>query len=189
MVYLRRLSVVASLLAFCSCFALRANASTFTTSGTFAADNSTFEYNFTDSGAAIFTAATNSYGSGFVPVLTLYNDSTGLEIDNSGSGLGDASLSDILNPGTYDLFLTEFPNVAVNNLADGFLFSADPSATGDLCGVSGGMFYDVTTCNADPSASYALTASTAPTPEPATWLLVLPPAAYMLFSQRRRRSA
>ena len=189
MVYARRLSVVASLFAFCSCFALRANASTFSTSGMFAADNSTFEYNFTDPGAAIFTAATTSYATGFVPVLTLYNGTTGMEIDNSGTGFGDASLNDVLDPGTYDLFLTEFPNVAVNNLADGFLLSSDPSATGDQCGVAGGMFYNVITCAADSSNSYALTASTAPTPEPSTWLLVLPPAAFLYLSQRRRRNA
>ncbi len=190
MVYARRLSVAASLLAFCSCFSLRATASTFNTSGTFAADNSTYEYTFTDPGAAIFTASTSSFATGgFVPVLTLFNDTTGNEIDNNGTGFGDASLNDVLGPGTYDLFLTEFPNVAINNLADGFLFAGDPTITGDSCGVAGGTFYNTATAPCtQTSGNYALSATTAPTPEPATWLLVLAPAAYMVFSQRRRNA-
>ncbi len=188
--FLRRSAPCAALVALGVAVALQAHADTFTTSGIFNADNSTFEQSFTDATAQNFTAFTTSYATGgFVPVLTLYNATTGAEIDNSGSGLGDASFTDVLGPGSYDLFLTEFPNVAVGNLADGFLFANDPTATGGQCSVPGGMFLNTITCQPTSNDFTLTTTSTAVTPEPATWLLVLPPALLLMgYSSRRRIS-
>ena len=191
MVHVKRLSAVLALVTLCCLTPSRASASTFTTSGNFAADNSLYELTFSETGNTSFSAATTSYATGgFLPVLTLFNAATGAVVANSGSGLGDASLTDLLGSGTYNLFLTEFPNVAVGDLAAGFLFAGNPTATGDACGVAGGMFLNAITC-APTGSGYALTtsSSTAVTPEPATWLLVLPPAALLFFSSRRRLTA
>lgn len=183
-----KLSLALSLVTLCALAPSRASASTFSTSGDFAADNSFYELTFSESASTNFSAVTTSFAEGgFLPVLTLFNATTGAAIANDGSGLGDASLSALLSSGTYNLFLTEFPNVASGDLSSGFLFGNSPTATGDVCGVSGGTFLNAITC--EPTSShYALTttSNTAVTPEPATWLLVLPPAAFLLVSSRRR---
>ena len=187
MVHVKHLSAVLALVLMCLLAPSRATASTFT-SGSFAADNSFYQLTFSEPGASDFMAATSSYAEGgFLPVLTLFNATTGAVIGNSGTGTGDATLSALLGMGTYNLFLTEFPNVAVGNLADGFLFANNATATGDVCGVSGGMFLNAVTC-AQTGNNYALTTSSSSTvtPEPATWLLVLPPAAFLFYSSRRR---
>ena len=190
MVHARSLSAFGGLLVVCSLPVPGAGATTTNATGVFAGDDSSYELTFTDPGAVIFTASTTSFaGGGFVPVLTLFNDTSGAVIDNSGSGTSDASLNDVLDPGTYDLFLTEFPNVANGDLAAGFLFTGDPTITGDSCGVPGGMFYDTVTCTTGSSPrgdNYSLSVTTAPTPELPTWLLVLPPAALLCYSSRRR---
>ena len=193
MVHVRPFFAMCGLLAFCFLFLPKADADASSHSGMFSADNSSYEYTFSETGPATFTAATTSYAmGGFVPVLTLFDATTGAEIDNDGTGFGDVSLSDVLGSGSYDLFLTEFPNVAVGDLSDGFLldeYSDGATYTGDSCGVTGGMFYNTITCTPTTN-QYALTASsTAVTPEPATWLLVLPPAAFLFLSTRRRNNA
>ncbi len=187
MVHVTRLSAVFALVMLCLTAPSRATASTFN-SGSFAADNSFYELTFSETGASNFMASTSSYAAGgFLPVLTLFNATTGSVIGNSGTGTGDASLTALLAMGTYNLFLTEFPNVAVGNLSDGFLFADNATATGDVCGVSGGMFLNAVTC-AQTGNNYALTtnANSTVTPEPATWMLVLPGAALLFYSSRRR---
>jgi hypothetical protein len=197
MVHARPLSALCGSIALCLFAVPHAGASTFATSNVFAADNSTYELTFSETTLTNFTAATSSFATGgFLPVLTLFNGTTGAEIDNDGSGpeagLRDASLTDILGPGVYDLFLTEFPNVAVGNLADGFLFAGDPTATGDVCGVTGGMFLNTITCTPT-SNQYALTvtttAATATTPEPPSALLLFLPLAGIVALNRRRFAA
>ena len=177
----RALTAVAGL-ALCSL----GHASTFSTSGVFSADNSTYELTFSVAGATNYSAATTSYATGgFIPVLTLFNDTTGAPIDDNGSAVSDASLSDLLSAGTYDLFLTEFPNVAVGNLSDGFEFASVPNITGQLEGGTGMFVDDIT--GQQRTANYALTASsTAVTPEPSSLLLMLPGAAAVMYSVRRR---
>lgn len=100
----------------------------------------------------------------------------------------DAFLQETLGAGSYTLDLTEFPNVAIGNLSDGFLFASDPTATGDVCGVSGGTFLqsDLATC-VQRTSNYSLTiTSPAATPEPSTFLLLLLPTAGLLAYSRRR---
>lgn len=176
--------------------AARADTSSF--SGNFAADNSVYQLQIVNPTSQTFTINTTSFATGgFEPVLTLF-DATGAPVDNFGSGLGDASLMDTLSSGTYQLFLTEFPNVANGNQGDGFLFAGSPNATGDICGVSGGTFLDTGTSSCtqlgsnfalDVSSAVAATVTpTAATPEPSTLLLMLAPAAGMVWTGRRRRS-
>lgn len=186
----RRLAPCAALLALGLVLSPQAHADSSPISGVFTADNSTYELTFGTTSPTNYTFSTTSYATGgFVPVLTLFNDTTGAEIANDGTGLGDVSISEFLTSGTYDLFLTEFPNVAVGDLSAGFLLAGYPTATGDACSITGGMFRDVLGNCAQRSDSYTLSENaTAVTPEPSTWLLVLPPAAY-LFATRRRRSA
>lgn len=196
MVRFSRLSCFCGLLALC--FALKASATTY--QGNFAADNSTFRLQFNLTGPTTLTANTTSFANGgFDPILTLFNDATGLAIASDGSGpeagIRDASLSSMLGTGTYDLYLTEFPNAISpsGSLADGFLFASDPTATGDVCGVAGGMFLDASTstCTQRTSA-YSLSVTTsavsAVTPEPPSALLVLLPLAGVVVLNRRRFS-
>lgn len=181
-----------------------AHADSTTYSGTFAADNSVFSLPITTTSTQNYTFETTSYATGgFVPVLTLFNTSTGAPVGFDGAdgmcGAGmtaspstgmcdDALLQETLAPGSYTLDLTEFPNVAVGNLSDGFLFASDPTATGDACGVSGGMFLqaDVTPC-VQLTDAYSLTvASASPTPEPGTLLLCVPVALGLVLVSRQR---
>ena len=162
------------------------HASTVSASGQFLADNSFSESTFSVAGASNFSAATTSYATGgFIPVFTLFNDTTGMVIDSNGSAESEAILSDLLSAGTYDLFLTEFPNVANGNLGDGFLFAGVPNITGQLEGGTGMFVDDIT--GQQRTANFAYTASTtAVTPEPSSLLLMLPGAAAVMYSVRRR---
>lgn len=203
------------LLLFCCGVFSRANAIPLTFSGLFTSDDSIFNYNFTTTSTQVFNFYTTSYGGGinldnsvslpggFDPVLTLFSNATG-NVLGFGGGTGmcqgsssmdpttglceDASFSKILAPGTYTLDLTEFPNVAIGELSDGFLFAGDHTITGDFCGVSGGTFLqsDVAPC-VQRTADYAVDISSTPSvPEPPTWVLVLPAAAAMALFGRRQ---
>ena len=162
------------------------HASTYSSVGQFQADNSFSELTFTIADNSNFSAATTSYASGgFIPVFTLFNDTTGMVIDNNGSAVSDAMLSDLLSAGTYDLFLTEFPNVAIGDLADGFLYANVPNITGQMTGGSGMFIDDIT--GEQRTNNFAYTASTtAVTPEPSSFLLMLPGAAAVMYRVRRR---
>lgn len=192
----------AALLLFGLASGRNANASSTTYTGTFAADNSVFQLPFTVTGTQAYVFQTDSYANGgFIPVLTLFASDgspvgfdggdgmcNGSETPSSSTGIcDDAFLEETLTSGSYTLDLTEFPNVAIGNLSDGFLFAGDPTATGDLCGVSGGMFLetDLASCP-QLTDSYALTVSNAaPTPEPSSMLLMLPVAAVLAYASRR----
>ena len=186
-----------SLLLTCAGLALTggvASATTVPFSGTFMNDASVFSDSFTVTSAQNYTFTTTSYAAGgIVPVLTLFNFTTGKVIDFSGAdtGFADVTLTDLLSAGSYVLDLTEFPNSAVGpTLAAGF-YPNDPTITGTDCSVSGGMFYNDVTCTKTTnvySGTITNTAATTVTPEPSTLLLVLPPA-LALFGSRRRRSA
>ena len=164
----------------------QARADDFSTSGTFLADNSVAEINFTNSMTQTYTFTTTSVAAGgFLPVLTLF--------DASGNGLAttttfadtDVTFSDTLDAGNYTLAVTEFPNGSNGTLASGFEFGTDPTITGDSYSMPGLMFIDDLT-GAQRTDAYAVNAVTsAVTPEPATWLLCLPPL--LLFAYARRR--
>ncbi len=167
-----------------------AHADTTTKSGTFAADNSVYVYSFNTSATQSYTFATTSFATGgFLPDLTLFQ-ANGTFVDfSSSAGLGDVSLFDTLAPGSYLLYLTEYPNeFSGANLSTGsFLFAGDPTATGDVCNTPGGMFL---ASNSAPctqrTANFSLNVTTAVTPEPSPLLLTLPPVALLAMFARRR---
>ena len=200
-------------------YGAKADSFNYTYSGNLSADNSVYTQTFNVSTPLDYTIYTTSYGGGinadgmsvalpggFVPVVTLFSSTTGNVINfgggdatchgsasaDPGTGLcEDAYFTGTVGPGSYTLDLTEFPNVANGSLSDGFLFSNDPTATGDLCGVSGGMFLqtDVAPCvqrNAGFALNVVASSSTSPVPEPPTWLLVLPSAAAIALFGRRQ---
>ena len=168
----------------------QARAATTPFSGTFLNDASVFSDAFTVTSAQNYTFTTTSFASGgIVPVLTLFNSTTGLVIDFSGAntGFSDVTLTDTLTAGSYLLDLTEFPNSAVGpTLAAGF-YPNSPTITGTDCGVPGGMFYNDITCAKTTNVYSGTITNAAVTPEPSTLLLVLPPALALLG--RRRRTA
>lgn len=169
----------------------QAYATTTSFSGSFVNDAAVFGDAFTTTSSQAYTFTTTSYASGgIVPVLTLFNRTTGTVIDFSGAdtGFGDVSITDTLGAGSYLLDLTEFPNSAVGpTLADGF-YPNDPTVTGTDCHVAGGMFYNDITC-AKTTNVFSVTetnvAATTVTPEPATWLLMLSGTAFLVLSRRR----
>ncbi len=206
----------ACLLLLCLGIREKASATTFTDTGAFTADNQVFETSFNVSMASTYSLYTTSYGGGmnlngttslaggFVPVLSLFHaDGTIVAADGasgmcSGSATADgatgmcddAYLNVALTSGSYILALTEFPNVAINNLSDGFLFASDPHATGTACGVSGGTFLqsDVAPC-VQRNGSYAVNVSNASAvPEPPTWALMLPAAGILFVAGRQHLS-
>lgn len=205
-----------ALLTICLAAVPGALAASFTSTGSLAADNSVFSHTFDTTTAQDFTFYTTSYGGGmnadgthtsaggFVPVLTLFSSTTG-NVLAFGGGDGmcsgpsmadattgvceDAYFTQMLDPGSYTLDLTEFPNVAIGNLSDGFLAGSDTHFTGTNCG-SDGMFLqaDLAPC-VQRTANYAVnitSGSTSPVPEPSTWILVLPGAAAILRFGRRQ---
>lgn len=206
---------ILTLVVLCPAF-IRAHADSFTYFGTFTADDSVFSQAINVASTQTYNFFTTSYAGGlnlngsvslpggFDPVLTLFSNATGQVIafgGGSGTAEGpsgvdpvtglseDANFSSTLNPGTYSLFLTQFPNVANGSLSDGFLFAGSSNFTGDLCGVSGGMFLqsDIAPC-AKRTGSYAVNVSSSPAspvPEPPTWLLVLPASAAFALIGRR----
>lgn len=181
-----------------------ANAASTVLTGNLATDDQVVSYNFTSAASQTYNFYTTSYGGGanadgtmstaggFVPVLTLFNASgsviapstTGGAMDSMTGLANDAFLTETLGPGSYVLDLSEFPNVANGNLADGFLFAGMGNFTGGLCGGSGSFLETDTIPCAQRSSSYTVNVATAATPEPATWLLVLP-ATGLLFVGRR----
>ena len=187
MVCARRLLRIFAFFAFCSPLAFRAHAATLNYSGTFSHDDSTFVVSLSPSTAQNYTFTTTSFATGgFVPALTLFNASGGNPLAFAGTGTSDVSISQLLGPGSYVLYLTQDPNIFGSDLASGTLFAGSPTFTGDLC--TGGMFLD--TFNApctQRTGSYALTVTSnvAATPEPATWLLVLTPVAFLLAQRRK----
>ncbi len=206
-----------ALLSLCLVAVRGANAVSITSTGTFANDNDVFNYNFSNTSTQSFNFFTTSYGGGsnangtrtnaggFVPVLTLFSSTTGNVLGFSGGDgmchgsavpdsttnlCEDANFTQTLGPGSYLLALTEFPNVAIGSLADGFLAGSDTHFTGTVCNGSSSKFLqvDVAPC-VQRTGNYALnvnSTSTSPVPEPPTWLLVLPSAAAIgLFARRQ----
>ena len=216
MISARALVRSACLLLLCLGVREKASATTFTDTGTFTKDNQVAEFTFNVATASTYTLYTTSYGGGanlngttslaggFVPVLSLFHANGSIVAADGGSGMcnggakmaaatgmcDDAYLNLALTSGNYILALTEFPNVAINNLSDGFLFASDPHATGTICGKKGGTFLetDVAPC-VQRDGSYAVNVTNASAvPEPATWALMLPAAGVLFFAGRQHLS-
>jgi hypothetical protein len=153
---------------------------------------------------------TISQAGGFLPALTVFSASTGMVVDCAAMGLtcnsnggtqmtsailtadpmtglvNDAFLRESLNAGSYIIDLTEVPNVANGDFNSNpqFLFSNDATATGDVCGVSGGTFLetDMAPC-AQRNGNFTLNIGTVP--EPASFWLALPVLAFGLIGRNR----
>lgn len=220
MVHARRLSALCGLLAFCSLAIPRANADPLTQSGKFQTDNDVVQIDFSTTTVQTYTFDTTSYAGGvnadgtttaaggFDPVLTLFTSAgnfvpngvggggsncTGVGTD-AGTGLcEDAFFTETLNPGSYILALTEFPNYSNGTITGADGFNPDnASEIASICGTTS-SFEDANSCNiASPSASqrngnYTVNiTSSAVTPEPPSALLVLLPLAGVVFLNRRR---
>jgi hypothetical protein len=189
-----------------------ARAISVTQTGTLAADNSVFTYNLTVTITQSYVLWTTSYGGGtnldgstsasggLVPVLTLFSASSGNAVnfdgadgvcmgaahtDSSTGMCDDAFIITTLPAGSYVLDLTEFPNVAIGNLSSGFLFSSDPTATGDTCGgASTGHMFVQADLSACPQRTSSYTLNIANVPEPASFWLGVPVILVVLFRKR-----
>ena len=190
MVYTKRLLSAFLFCALGSLAVSRADASPITYTGALANDSDSFLLSFSSTSTQAFTFTTTSFASGgFLPVLTLFSASGGTPIAFAETDTSDVSIAQTLGPGSYLLYLTQDPNVFGSTLAAGTLFANMPTLTGDICG-NGGQFQNVFDGCSQRTSSYALTANStavAATPEPATWLLLLPPVAFA-FAMRRRSS-
>ena len=213
MVHARPLSAFCGLLALCSVLVPRASADSLTQSGTFTADNNVVLIPFTASSTQNDTFYTTSYAGGmnadgsttaaggFDPVLTLYTGAgsflaegggasvcTGVTNADASTGLcNDAFFTDTLDPGSYLLAVTEFPNYALGDLSAGFFLDTDPTAISDACGSTTPFLEsDVAPCVARTGAYTANVSASAVTPEPATWLLLAAPLAGIVCLNRRK---
>ena len=189
-----------------------AAASATTLTGSFTTDDQSFQYVWNLTQASTITAATNSYASGgFVPVLSLFNDSTGVFIAvDGGSGscsngrgmdsvtgiCNDAYLSQSLAAGSYRVVLTELDNFPNGNYSAGFSEAGNGNFTAGFCNASGPFQeIDLAPC-VQRSGSYSLnlTAASAAVPEPGSAALFLPVLAFAAWrfssagSRRRRLS-
>ena len=167
----------------------------------------TLDFYTTSYGGGMNLDGTTSVAGGFVPALTLFSASTGLVVDSAAAGatengaqmttpllhadpttgmVDDAFLQENLAAGNYIVDLTEFPNVATGDFNSNpqFLFMNDPTATGDVCGVSGGMFLEADTAPCvQRNGNFTLNIGTVP--EPATFWLALPIIAFGLIGRKR----
>jgi len=189
-----------ALLVVLSAFAVQ-SAKANTISGTFPTDDQINRYTTTLTSSQTFTVNTTSYATGgFVPVLTLFNADgspitpsvTGGVIDPATMLANDAFISQVLGPGTYLLTLSEFPNGALGGANDPFLFEGQGNFTPSLCPTSTGTAFlesDISPC-AQRTSSFSLTSNatltpSSVTPEPATWILVLPATGLLLAFGKR----
>ena len=201
--------------ALCFIAVRQANAVSTTLTGALGSDSSIVTYNFSTTSTQTFDFYTTSYAGGvnangtttpeggFDPILTLFSSSGSVLGFSGGGGLAacggaipadsktglcnDANFSRTLGAGNYTLDLTEFPNVALGTLSDGFLLGIDPTAISDACGSTTSFLEsDVAPCVAR-TANYAVNiTSNAPVPEPPSWMMVFPALALLAFVNRSR---
>jgi hypothetical protein len=100
---------------------------TFSASGSFVHDNDEQDFTFALSQESSVDIDTTSWGgpdNGFAPYLTLfYGDGTATGVSDGGNY--NPSLDVDLQPGSYLVVLTEYSNIPLGNLSDGFAF--DPT--------------------------------------------------------------
>ena len=198
MVHARPFSALCGLLALCSGLTLRANADTFTQTGTFMNDNQIVEIPVTTATTQTYNFYTTSYSGGmnadgtttmaggFDPVLSLFNaDGTlfnGNAVSNGGS---DADLTDVLGPGSYTLVLTEFPSFSNDGTIQGFTTDVASFVASSCTAGPVGPFTDAVTCTPR-NGSYAVNYTSSVTPEPPSALLLSLPLAGVVLLNRRR---
>ena len=149
--------------AMAAMFAGEASALSFAFTGTFAGDDDVDLFSFTLDAPSTITAITYSYAGGtqtngnvvpaggFDPMLTLF-DATGLKLADNDDGISapfdpdtgdafDAELSAVLAAGAYILALTQYDNISLGDLADGFAETGNAFFTA-LYGCTNGQFCD-----------------------------------------------
>jgi hypothetical protein len=145
---------------------------------------------------------TTSSAGGFVPSLTLFSVSTGLVVDCgaagttcSGMAMGSIKLDPLtqiaddvnftrsLAAGSYVLALTQYPNVAIGGINDGFLTSIDSTLFTDACGAGAAFRQADTSPCAQRNGNYSVNVGTVP--EPATLWLSLPILAFSFIGRKR----
>jgi len=174
-------------------------------SGSFTSDDQMFETSLTLASPSTLTVYTTSYASGgFVPVVSLFNQSTGAFIASNGGDAScsngrmkdavtgicnDAYLASPVAPGNYLAILTEFYNFPNgNNIAGGFSQAGTGNFTSSVCGTSGPFWEtDLAPC-AQRTGNYSLNLSTSVTPEPATGWLILPVIAFGTWRFRKAKA-
>ena len=172
-----------------------------TVTGVFSTDDQVNFYTTTLTSAQTLTVNTTSYATGgFVPILTLFTSAgapitastTGGAVDMTTGLVNDAYITQLLGPGSYLLALSEFPNGALNTANDPFLFAGQGNFTPGLCPGSTGTSFleaDLAPC-VQRTSSFAFTSNetftpTSVTPEPATWMLVLPATGLLVVFGKR----
>lgn len=185
-----------------------APAATISLTGTFAADDDVALFSFSVSSPSNVTLRTLSYAGGtngagasiapggFDPIVSLFDaagtfldlvdDSFSAPVDPVTGLAADAELMIFLAPGMYQVALTQFDNVPVGDLVDGFLLTGDPTLTA-IFGCSNGQFCDQTGANR--TNFYALDLinvdDQAQIPEPGTMVLLGSAVAAMAWRRRR----
>ncbi len=185
-----------------------APASASTMSGTLSTDDQVVQFTWNLSQASNVVAYTDSYASaGFVPVLSLFDGTTGAFITSNGgdascshgrmmdAGTGicnDAYLTASLAKGTYTVALSEFFNYPNGpNLSNGFSQTGTGNFTSSVCSGASGAFFetDLAPC-VQRTGNYSVNLSTSATatPEPATAWLFLPVIALAAYSYRKSKN-
>ena len=202
-------TTISRLVASCSfAFLTVAAASATTLTGSFTTDDQSFQYVWNLSQASTVTAATTSYASGgFVPVLSLFDNTSGAFIAVDGgagscaNGRGtdpttgicnDAYLKQSLAAGSYRVVLTQFDNFPNgSNISAGFSEMGNGNFTAGFCNASGPFQeIDLAPCvQRTGNYSLNLNAANAAVPEPGSAALVLPALAFAAwrFSSARNR--
>lgn len=184
-----------------------APASASTMAGKLLTDDQVVQFTWNLTQASNVVAYTDSYASGgFVPVLSLFDGSTGAFIASDGgdascshgrmmdAGTGicnDAYLTASLAKGSYTVALTEFFNYPNGpNLSNGFSQAGMGNFTSGVCSGAAGPFFetDLAPC-VQRTGNYSVNLSaTAATPEPATVWLFLPVMALAAYSYRKTKN-
>jgi hypothetical protein len=175
----------------------------------FSQDDNVVLIPFSTLGSTLVTMETTSFGSGakgFEPVLTLYDGSGNLLLQDSTGGTApsscggraidpfsgfclDAVISQVLPTGSYTLALTEWDNIPSGpTLADGFPDTGTGNFTGSEfgCGAGGFFLFDCT----QRTAGWAVQIQGAAVPEPATMgLSGIGILALILAAAKLRRNA
>jgi hypothetical protein len=169
--------------------------------GTFTSDDDQVRFRFVVenplSTVSIFTTSFSGAGGGFIPVLSIFSESTGeaLSIDSGFANNTNAVLQDWpTDPdATYIVVLTEYDNLPLNGvgglLTDGFTEDGAGNFTSSLTGIPG-PFSDsvyghltgdwaVTFSSLDPTLSAEM-------PEPNAALLAGPGMLLLLWLRRKR---
>ncbi len=175
-------------------------------SGSFTSDDQMFETSLSLTGPSTVTAYTTSYASGgFVPVVSLFNQTTGAFIFSDGGDASctngrmkdattgicnDAYLSQSVAKGNYLLVLTEFYNFPNGpDFVNGFSQAGNGNFTSSACPGTSGPFWetDLAPC-VQRSGFFSLTTPSATTPEPATAWLTLPVIAFGIWRLKKTQS-